>query len=276
MTPQQTLLLRSSIGRAKDSFEVSAISGVMLERDVLPSVIQRDLDGVPFTRCGALEAYMVYKAQRPDAVNRLEGGGISTADLMPSGVHVLDQLENQLRHSLSWSPLLAVAQKFQTERIPTVDDILAAREKKQQSLAATATAPVLQSLPSTHIIMKGMGPSDAKILLGDYSLAKRPRMAVVGGPTRAARRRARKRLLDKMAKKTLQPASTAVGGPADEAPVVSEPDQLSVQAPAVSEPDQPSVRSFKQLVYLAMEEVSDEDLIPDIGSDGSEHSQEDG
>jgi len=48
------------------------------------------------------------------------------------------------------------------------------------------------------------------------------------------------------------------------------------EAPVVSEPDQASVRSFKQLVYLAMEEVSEEELIPDIGSDGSEHCQEDG
>ena len=54
-----------------------------------------------------------------------------------------------------------------------------------------------------------------------------------------------------------------MGGPANKAPVVSEPDQ-------------PSVRSFKQLAYLAMEEVSEDDLIPDIGSDGSEHSREDG
>ena len=88
-------------------------------------------------------------------------------------------------------------------------------------------------------------------------------MAVVGGPTKAARRRARKRLQDKLAKKTPQPATTAVGCSANEAPVVPEPDQ-------------PSVHSFKQLVYLAMEEASDDDLIPDIGSDGSEHSQEDG
>ena len=124
--------------------------------------------------------------------------------------------------------------------------------------------------------MKGMGPSDTKILLGDYSLAKRPRMAVPGGPTRAARRRARQRLQDKLARKSSQPATTMVSGPANIASAVLEPDQLPVQAPVTSEPDQPPVRSFERMVYLAMEEASDDDLIPDIGSDGSERSQEDG
>ena len=121
--PGQTLLLRASTARIRAPYEISPVSRDALERDILPTIVQRDLSGVPYCRRGAMRAYFVFKSQRPDVPTRMVGGSTDTATLMPGGVPVLDLFEMYLRYSMGWAPLLPTVRQFQKERCPSVDGV---------------------------------------------------------------------------------------------------------------------------------------------------------
>ena len=136
--------------------------------------------------------------------------------------------------------------------------LTAAIEKKKTSLQAAVSCPPLSDLPNTHPIMRGAGAGDDKIVLGDQSASKRPKLAPLASRSNAAKRRARKKFaagqrVTTAHSSTLAKPATAVGATASVVP----------EAPAP-----PSRSPFQRMIDLCFEDISDNDSLPDIGSDG--------